>query len=198
MSVIKCGSGYLLENQILLWSQHNTLKRNIVLIVPRDPSDGNPECNRVTVKSREVKVRLPLNLKKHEREVRGESTCVVAVYAACQVCICVCVCVPMHNVQTNRRWSITLTCFIEQTERGRMCLRRHVCARPSKKKKKKHTSQQKCARLSEHVSPLMNVSTRYQRITANPEHWLIPQCDASGLNVKKMITLNGIRGQILP
>lgn len=43
---------------------------------------------RITVKSQQVKVRLPLNLK-NMREVHGVSTCVVPVYAACQVCMCV-------------------------------------------------------------------------------------------------------------
>lgn len=43
---------------------------------------------RVAVKSQEVKVRLPLNLKNMSK-VHGVSTCVVPVYAACQVCMCV-------------------------------------------------------------------------------------------------------------
>lgn len=40
-----------------------------------------------TVRSRGVKVRLPLNLK-NMREVHGVSTCEVPAYAACQVCVC--------------------------------------------------------------------------------------------------------------
>lgn len=43
---------------------------------------------RIVVKSWEVKVRLPLNLKNMSM-VHGVLTCVVPVYAACQVSMCV-------------------------------------------------------------------------------------------------------------
>lgn len=57
---------------------------------------------RITVKSRQVKVRLPLNLK-NMRQVRGVPTCVVPVYAACQASVCVRMrspgaCARVHNV----------------------------------------------------------------------------------------------------
>lgn len=76
---------------------HST-KINIVLIVPDDLFNGNPECGDSIHNSREVagvKVKLPLNLK-NMREVHSV-TCEVPAYAACQVCICMPAYMCMHT-----------------------------------------------------------------------------------------------------
>lgn len=105
----------------------------------------------ITVKSRQVKVRLPLNLK-NMRRVRGVSTCVVPVYAACQASVCVRMrslgaCARVHNVYSCG-WRITMTWFIDEGYArwvtgggGRMCprMRTSVIKYASQQKTSAHT-----------------------------------------------------------
>lgn len=139
---------------------------------------------RITVKSQQVKVRLPLNLK-NMREVHGVSTCVVPVYAACQVCMCVCgasvhvcqciMCRQTAEVKNNYDLVYWLV-WVRQNVSRRSCMCTSII---------KYASQRKVCILVWTRFSINEYIRQIPRIMANPEHWLIPQCNASWLNVKK-------------
>lgn len=141
-----------------------------------------------TVRSRGVKVRLPLNLK-NMREVHGVSTCEVPAYAACQVCVCTPTCM-CTSVQAERRGEEELMPGLLSGVTGaeRMCACSCIF--------QNYISQQKCPQLT-HFS-INECVHQIPRITTNPEHRPIPQCNVSRLNVKMWsFTFNAIREQLL-
>lgn len=123
----------------------------------------------ITVKSQEVKVRLPLNLK-NMRGVHGVSTRVVPVYAACQVCMHMCD-TPVHvceRIMCRQTAGVKNNCDLIYWERQKAPTPSCVPVHHTECK-----SAKKCAYLSEHVSQLMNVFAKY------PGLWLILNIDWS-------------------
>lgn len=106
------------------------------------------------------------------------------------VSACLLACAPVHNVQAERRGEEEPLPGLLSGVTGaeRMC----ACSCLFQN----YISQRKCPQLT-HFS-INECVHQIPRITTNPEHRLIPQCNVSRLNVKMWsFTFNAIREQLL-
>lgn len=179
------------KNGRLLWLQHCSKKkkkrRRILFWLFRTiylmGTQSATVAYRITVKSQRVKVRLPLNLKKHERGPRCINLCASCLCSLSSVCVCVrahqCIMCRRTAEVRNNCDPVLLSGVSEPDCVSTYVRLRHESMSVSRKVR---------ALAPEHVHPLMNVFGQIPGITANPGHRPIPQCNASGLNVKKSIT----------
>ena len=141
---------------------------------------------RITVKSQQVKVRLPLNLKKHERGPRCINLCASCLCSLSSVCVCVCVSVrALQCIMCRRTAEVRNNCdpVLLSGVSEPDCVSTYVGLRYESM-----SVSRKCARSPRTRSSINERIRQIPGITANPEHRPIPQCNASMLNVKKSIT----------